>query len=191
MLHYFDYAATTPVLPQVAQTIYQSLTENFGNPSSRYPLGQAAAARLKEDRAAVAAALGCEPGEVFFTSCGTEGNNWAIKAALEVNRRKGKHIITTALEHSAVLEPMKVLESQGYEITRLKADKTGHIDLDELRASLRPNTVLVSMMLVNNELGTVLPVAEAAKTIKAVIFYIGCPTVAAPDNTCRDFSRLA
>ena len=167
MLHYFDYAATTPVLPEVAQTVYQALTEEFGNPSSRYPLGQKAAARLKEDRAAIAAALGCDPSEVFFTSCGTEGNNWAIRAALEFNRRVGKHIITTALEHSAILEPLRLLESQGYEVTYLQPDKTGHIRIDDLAAALRPDTALVSMMLVNNELGSVLPVAEAAKAIKA------------------------
>jgi len=167
MLHYFDYAATTPILPEVANAVYRSLTENFGNPSSRYPLGQQAAARLKEDRAAVAAALGCDASEVFFTSCGTEGNNWAIKAALELNRRKGKHIITTALEHSAVLEPMRLLESQGYEVTYLQPDETGHISVSDVTAALRPDTVLVSMMLVNNELGTVLPVAETAKAIKA------------------------
>jgi len=167
MLHYFDYAATTPVLPEVAQTVYHALTENFGNPSSRYPLGQEAASRLKEDRAAVAAALGCDPSEVFFTSCGTEGNNWAIRAALEFNRRRGKHIITTALEHSAVLEPLHLLESQGYEVTYLQPDKTGHILISDLTAALRPDTVLVSMMLVNNELGSILPVAEAAKVIKS------------------------
>lgn len=167
MLHYFDYAATTPVLPEVAQTVYCALTEEFGNPSSRYPLGQRASARLREDRAAVAAALGCDPSEVFFTSCGTEGNNWAIRAALEFNRRRGKHIITTALEHSAVLEPVRLLESQGYEVTCLRPDKTGHISIADLSAALRPDTVLVSMMLVNNELGTILPVAEAAKAIKA------------------------
>ena len=173
MLHYFDYAATTPVLPEVAETVYRTLTESFGNPSSRYPLGQEAAARVKADRAAVAAALGCEPMEVIFTSCGTEGNNWAIRAAVELNRRKGKHIVTTALEHSAVLEPIRELEAQGYEVTRLQPDKTGHISMDDVRAALRPDTVLVSMMLVNNELGVVLPVAETAKAIKAA----GCPAL--------------
>lgn len=173
MLHYFDYAATTPVLPEVAQATYRSLTENFGNPSSRYPLGQQATAQLKADRAAVAAALGCESSEIFFTSCGTEGNNWAIHAAVEFNRRKGKHIVTTALEHAAVLEPIRELERQGYEVTRLQPDKSGHISMDDVRGALRPDTVLVSMMLVNNELGTVLPVAETAKAIKAA----GCPAL--------------
>lgn len=173
MLHYFDYAATTPVLPEAAQAVYDSLTGHFGNPSSRYPLGQEAAARLKAHRADVAAALGCDPAQVFFTSCGTEGNNWAIRAAVELNRRRGRHIVTTALEHAAVLEPIRALEQQGYEVTRLRPDRTGHISLDELRAALRPDTVLVSMMLVNNELGTVLPVAEAAKAIRAS----GCPAL--------------
>ena len=172
-LYYFDYAATTPVRPEVAQRMYHALSEEFGNPSSRYPLGQAAAARLKEDRAAVAAALGCTPAEVFFTSCGTEGDNWAIQAAVEFNRRRGKHIITTALEHSAVLEPIRRLEHQGYEVTCLQPDRTGHISVDDVTAALRPDTVLVSMMLVNNELGTLLPVAETAKAIRES----GCPAL--------------
>ena len=172
-LHYFDYAATTPVLPQVADVMYRALTQEFGNPSSRYPLGQQAAARLKSDRAAVAAALGCKAEEVFFVSCGTEGDNWAIQAALDFNRRRGKHIVTTALEHAAVLEPIRALERQGWEVTWLKPDRTGHIDPEAVRAALRPDTALVSMMLVNNELGTLLPVAETARAIRET----GCPAL--------------
>ncbi len=173
MLHYFDYAATTPVRSEVAEAVCRALTEGFGNPSSRYPIAQAAAARLKEDRAAVAAALGCEAQEVFFTSCGTEGDNWAVKMAVELNRRRGRHIITTAVEHSAVIEPVKELERQGYEVTWLKPDKAGRIGADAVAAALRPDTALVSMMLVNNELGTLLPVAEAAKAIRES----GCPAL--------------
>ena len=172
-LHYFDCAATTPVCPEAAQAVFQSLTENFGNPSSGYPLGRAAAARVKEDRAALAAALGCAPAELFFTSCGTEGNNWAVRAAAEFNRRRGKHIVTTAIEHAAVLEPVRDLERQGYEVTYLKPDRAGHISAGDVAAALRPDTVLVSMMLVNNELGTVLPVSEAARAIRAA----GCPAL--------------
>ena len=136
-----DNAATTRVCPEAARAALEAMTEGYGNPSSGYALGQAAAAALKEHRAAVAGRLGCAPEELIFTSCGTEGDNWAVRAAAEYGRRKGRHIITTAIEHAAVLEPVKVLAAQGYE-------------------------VLVSMMLVNNELGTLLPVAEAAQSIR-------------------------
>ena len=164
---YLDNAATTRVCPQAAQAALEAMTEQYGNPSSRYPLGREAAKRLKEQRGQVAAALGCAPEEIFFTSCGTEGDNWAIRGAVELGRRKGKHIITTAFEHAAVLEPCKALEREGYEVTWLRPDRTGHISIEDLTAALRPDTVLVSMMLVNNELGTIQPVAEAARAIRA------------------------
>ena len=164
---YLDNAATTRVCPQAAQAALEAMTEQYGNPSSRYPLGREAARRLKEQRGQVAAALGCAPEEIFFTSCGTEGDNWAIRGAVELGRRKGKHIITTAFEHAAVLEPCKALEREGYEVTWLRPDRTGHISIEDLTAALRPDTVLVSMMLVNNELGTIQPVAEAARAIRA------------------------
>ena len=108
-LCYFDYAATTPVRGEVIAAMTAAL-EQFGNPSSRYPYGAQAAKRVKEDRATVAQALGCAPDEVFFTSCGTEGDNWAIRKGVEMNRRKGRHIVTTAVEHAAVLETCKDLE---------------------------------------------------------------------------------
>ena len=164
---YLDNAATTPVCPQAAKAAYEAMTEGYGNPSSGYAIGQAAAAKVKEYRAVVADRLGCLPEELTFTSCGTEGDNWAIRAAVEHGKRTGKHIITTAIEHSAVLEPIRALAAQGYEVTYLKPDKSGHVSIDDLKATLRPDTVLVSMMLVNNELGTLLPVAEAARAIKA------------------------
>ena len=164
-LCYFDYAATTPVRGEVIAAMTAAL-EQFGNPSSRYPYGAQAAKRVKEDRATVAQALGCAPDEVFFTSCGTEGDNWAIRKGVEMNRRKGRHIVTTAVDHAAVLETCKDLEQQGYEVTYLKPDKTGHIAVDDLRAALRPDTALVSMMLVNNELGTVFPIAQCVQAVK-------------------------
>ena len=165
MIHYFDNAATTPVRPEAVQAAVEAMTQGWGNPSSRYAIGTQAAAGVKEHRAQVAAGLGCKPEEVFFTSCGTEGDNWAIQGAVELGRRVGKHIITTAYEHAAVLEPCKALERQGYEVTYLPPDREGNLSLDSLEAALRPDTVLVSMMLVNNELGTVLPVAQAAKLV--------------------------
>ena len=163
---YFDHAATTRVLPEAAQAAVEVMTESYGNPSSLYHLGTQAAKRVAQDRALVAQALGCKADEVYFTSCGTEGDNWAISLAVHLGRHKGKHIITTAVEHAAVLEPCKALELQGYEVTYLHPDATGHIPIEALEEALRPDTVLVSMMLVNNETGILQPVAEAARLLK-------------------------
>ena len=170
---YLDNAATTAVWPEVANAAMEAMLNGWHNPSARYPIGAAAAKTLAEHRAQVAKALGCKVTEVVFTSCGTESNNWAIRGAVEFNRRKGKHIITTAIEHSAVLNPIKELEREGYEVTYLQPDRQGRISLAELEAVLREDTVLVSMMLVNNELGTVLPVKEAGQLIRRK----GCPAL--------------
>lgn len=167
MAVYLDHAATTPVCAAAAQAAVEAMTEGWGNPSSVYPLGKAAAQRREADRAVVAGALGCLPEELFFTSCGTEGDNWAISAAVELNRRKGNHVVTTAIEHSAVLEPMKALQAKGFEVTFLKPDKTGHVDPQAVAEAVRPDTILVSMMLVNNEVGSLLPVRAAADAIRA------------------------
>ena len=166
-LIYFDYAATTPVKPEAVQAMAEALGR-FGNPSSRYAWGREAAQRVKEDRETVAKAFGCSPSELFFTSCGTEGDNWAIRRGAEANRRKGKHIVTTAIEHAAVLETCRDLERQGYEVTYLKPDRAGRIAVEQLAAALRPDTALVSMMLVNNETGAILPVADCVKAVRAV-----------------------
>lgn len=163
---YLDHAATTPVLPGAAQAALHAMTEGFGNPSSLHALGTDAAKALKTQRQMVADALGCQAEELFFTSCGTEGDNWAVALAVHLGRHQGKHIITTAVEHAAVLEPCKALEQQGYSLTYLRPDATGHIRLQDLEDALRPDTVLVSMLLVNNETGAVQPVAEAAKLLR-------------------------
>ena len=173
MFHYFDNAATTQVRPEAAQAAVEAMTQEWGNPSSVYAFGSQAAKLVKGWRADVAGALGCLPEEVFFTSCGTESDNWAIRMGVELNRRKGKHIITTAIEHAAVLETCKELERQGYEVTYLAPDHQGRISPRQLEEALRPDTVLVTMMLVNNELGTILPVKEAARAIKRS----GCPAL--------------
>ena len=164
---YFDYAATTPVRPEAAQAAWEVLTGNFGNPSSGYELGRQAAADVKRWRADVASALGCTSAELFFTSCGTEGDNWALRAAARAMRRRGNHIITTAVEHAAVLETARFLEGEGFRVTYLKPDKTGHISAEEFSAALCDDTIAVSMMLVNNETGALFPVAECAKAAKA------------------------
>ena len=163
---YFDYAATTPVCPEAIAALTEELAQ-FGNPSSRHEFGRQAALRVKANRETVAKALGCTPAEVYFTASGTEGNNWAIRKGAELNRRRGKHIVTTAIEHAAVLETCKDLAGQGYEITYLKPDRQGHISVDDLTAALRPDTALVSMMLVNNETGALLPVAECVRAVKS------------------------
>ncbi len=163
---YLDHAATTPVCPQAAQAALEAMTGGFGNPSSQYPLGREAAQKREADRAVIAKALGCGSGELIFTSCGTEGDNWAIRAAVEYGRRKGGHILTTAMEHDGVLQPMKALEREGFAVTYLKPDKAGHIDPEAVREAVRPDTILVSMMLVNNEVGTILPVRAAHEAIR-------------------------
>ncbi|OUQ79198.1 cysteine desulfurase family protein [Flavonifractor sp. An100] len=172
-MHYLDHAATTQVRPEAVEAAVEAMTKGWGNPSSRYGFGQEAAQALKGWRADVAAGLGCEPGEVTFVSCGSEGDNWAIHSAVELGRRKGKHIVTTAIEHAAVLETCKALERQGCEVTYLQPDREGRIAPEDVKKALRPDTVLVSMMLVNNELGTVLPVAQAARAIREA----GCPAL--------------
>lgn len=167
MAIYLDYAATTPVCPQAAQAALEVMTQGFGNPSSQYASGQAAAQRLASDRMVVAQALGCQPEELFFISCGTEGDNWALRSAAALGRRRGKHLIVTAIEHSAVLETAKAMEREGFSVSYLKPDRSGHIRLDDLRSALREDTVLVSMMLVNNELGTRQPVEEAVRMVRS------------------------
>lgn len=166
MIAYLDNAATTPVSPEAAQAACNAMTTDFGNPSTQYPLGKAAKKALDGHRKAVADALGCKPAEVVFTSCGTESDNWALRLGAQKNRRKGRHIITTAFEHSAILQTCHEMEAEGWEVTYLMPNRQGQISLDDLKAALRPDTVLVSMLLVNNETGAIQPVAEAAQVLK-------------------------
>ena len=164
---YLDHAATTPIPTAVADAMYAVLTKQFGNPSSQYAMGLEMKKQLERWRETVAAALGCQAKQLFFTSCGTEGDNWAITAACWQNRRAGRHIVTTAVEHSAVQECCKWLEQQGYEVTYLKPDSRGDLTAEQILSAVRPDTALVSVMLVNNELGTVYPLAEVAQGLAA------------------------
>lgn len=164
---YLDHAATTPVPAAVADAMYAVLTEQFGNPSSQYAMGLEMKKQVEHWRETVSAALGCQAKQLFFTSCGTEGDNWAITAACWQNRRVGRHIVTTAVEHSAVRECCKWLEQQGYEVTYLKPDSRGVLTAEQILSAVRPDTALVSVMLVNNELGTVYPIAEVARGLAA------------------------
>ena len=164
---YLDHAATTPVPREVADAMYEVLTEQFGNPSSQYAAGLEMKRRVEGWRATVAAALGCEAKQLFFTSCGTEGDNWAIQAAVYQNRRVGRHIVTTAIEHSAVLQCCKWLERQGWEVTYVAPkDASGVITAEDILAAVREDTALVSVMMVNNEIGTVLPIREIAAGLR-------------------------
>lgn len=163
---YLDNAATTPVPKAVADAMYDVLTHHFGNPSSQYPAGAEMKKAVEGWRAVVADALRCESSRLYFTSCGTESDNWAIQAALWQNRHRGRHIITTAVEHSAILEPCKLLAQQGYEVTYLKPDRTGQITAAQVGDALRDDTALVSVMLVNNETGCVFPVEEIAALLR-------------------------
>lgn len=164
---YLDHAATTPVPRPVADAMIEVLTEQYGNPSSQYPFGSEMKKRVEGWREAVAALLDCPADRLFFTSCGTEGDNWALRAAAWQNRHMGRHIVTTAVEHSAVLECCKWLERDGYEVTYLAPDQDGVISAEQVLEAVRPDTAAVSVMLVNNELGTVYPIADIARGLAA------------------------
>ena len=163
---YLDHAATTPVPKAVADAMYTVLTEQYANPNAQYPFGQEMRRSVEDWRAVIAKAVGCEANQLFFTSCGTEGDNWAIRAACWQNRHVGRHIVTTAVEHHAVLHPMQKLEAKGFEVTYLQPDHDGNITVEELKKALRPDTILVSVMMVNNETGAVMPIADMVKATR-------------------------
>ncbi len=160
---YLDNSATTKPCKEAVEAINQALTESWGNPSALYQFGIDTAHLLRSARTKVAAAMGAEPDRVFFTSGGTEADNWAIFGTVKRFGKKNRHIITTAIEHHAVLNCMKELEAQGYEVTYLQPDRSGRISPEDLKAALRKDTVLVSVMMVNNETGAVMPISQMTK----------------------------
>ena len=160
---YADHAATTQVKPQVLEKMMPYFTEEYGNPSSLYSFAYKPKNVIEEARAQVADLLGAEVNEIYFTGCGTESDNWAIKGTASSKADKGKHIITTKIEHHAVLHTCQYLEKKGYEVTYLGVDEFGMISLDELKAAIRPDTILISVMFANNEIGTIQPIAEIGK----------------------------
>ena len=162
---YFDNSATTVCSDAAAERMQQVLLTDFGNPSSLHGKGMQAENYVKESREIIAKTLKCEPKEIIFTSGGSESNNLAIFGSVRANKRGGKHIITTAVEHAAVYMPFKELEKQGYDVTFLPTDETGVIRLEDLENALTDDTVLVAMMHVNNEIGSIMPIAEAGKMI--------------------------
>ena len=165
-IRYFDHAATTMVNPAVLEEMLPYLKEKYGNPSSLYTLGREAKRAIEEARKRVADLLNCEPNEVYFTSGGSESYNMELKGLSHSNYNKGKHIITSKIEHPAVLHTCKALEKQGFRITYLNVNKDGIVDLNELRRSIRNDTILISIMFVNNEIGTIEPIEEIAKIAK-------------------------
>ena len=166
MEHYLDNSATTRVCPEAAEAAMLAMTEIYGNPSSTHTKGREAKQLLDKSRKQVADALGCTAQELVFTSCGSESDNWAILNGAELMRRKGMHIISSQVEHDAVRKSLDELERRGFEVTRLKPDDTGAIPVQAVMEALRPDTVLVTLMLVNNETGAVTDIGAIAKAIK-------------------------
>ena len=162
---YLDYNATTPVLPEIFEAIKPYLTSKWGNPSSSHWAGEGLKEDIEKSRIKIAKSLNCQPEEIFFTSCGTESNNWVLKSVCGFNL-KNKHIITTKVEHKAVLETLKYLEKNGLEVTYLKVDKNGLINLNELEDSIKKNTILISIIFANNETGVISPIKEIGEIAK-------------------------
>ena len=160
---YLDNSATTKPCPQAVEAMNRCLTENWANPSALYSFGIETAKQLRTARGQVAAAMGAVPDRVFFTSGGTEADNWAVYGTVKRLGKRGRHIVTTAVEHHAILNPMQDLQAQGYEITYLQPDHEGRVSPEDLKNALRPDTILVSVMMVNNESGAVMPIAQMAK----------------------------
>ena len=170
---YLDNAATTAVSPEVLQEMLPYFTEHYGNPSSVHGTGRDARKAIENARRQVAAAIGANPQEIYFTAGGSESDNWAIKGAAFANRRKGNHIITTAIEHHAVLHTCAWLEKQGFEVTYLPVDSEGRVTAEQVEAAITDKTVLITVMAANNEIGTLEPIAEIGRVAKAhkVLFH--------------------
>ena len=164
---YFDHAATTPIHPKVVEAMLPYLKEQFGNPLSLHSFGEDPREALEEARAKVADLIGARPNEVYFTSSGSEANNMAVKGIALMNRQKGQHTVVSAIEHQSVLNATQTLEKLGFEVTQVPVDQHGLVDADDVVAAIRDDTTFVSVMHANNEIGTIEPVAEIARAVKA------------------------
>ena len=182
---YLDNSATTKPCREAVEAMTAAMVEGWGNPSALYGFGIETAHALRDARRKVAAALGAEPDRVFFTSGGTEADNWAIYSTVKRYGKRGKHIITTAIEHHAVLNCMKDLESKGFEVTYLQPDEKGNITAADLKAALRKDTILVSIMMVNNEAGSVMPIAQMAKLTHKL-----CPDAVFHTDAVQGFLKI-
>ncbi|MBE6542834.1 MAG: cysteine desulfurase NifS [Ruminococcaceae bacterium] len=189
---YADNAATTPVLPEVADVMRECFLQDgmYGNPSSLYKKGQEANKALNDARAKIAGVLNCKPTEIFFTSCGSESDNWAIKGAARANVKKGKHLITTKIEHHAVLYTMEALEKEGFEVTYLDVDSDGLVSAEQVREAIRPDTTLVAIMYANNEIGTIEPIKEIAAVCREKKVICFTDAVQAVGNVKIDLADL-
>ena len=170
---YLDNAATTKTAPEVVDAMFPYFSEYYGNASTIYSLGAESKKAMDHARQTIADSLGAKPEEIYFTAGGSESDNWALKATAEAYASKGKHIITTKIEHHAILHTCEYLEKRGFEITYLNVDRDGLVSLDELKAAIRPDTILISVMFANNEIGTIEPIAEIGEIAKehGVLFH--------------------
>ena len=164
---YLDNAATTKVAPEVVDAMIPYFTENYGNPSSVYSFASKNKEAITRQREVIAEALGAKSEEIYFTAGGSESDNWALKATAEAYKNKGNHIITTKIEHHAILHTAEYLEKNGFEVTYLDVDEDGVVKMDELKAAIRPTTILISVMFANNEIGTIQPIKEIGEIAKA------------------------
>ena len=188
---YLDYSATTPVDPRVAAKMIPYLTEHFGNPASRsHAYGWKTEEAVEEARGHVAALLGADPREIVWTSGATEGNNLAIKGAAQFYKTKGRHLITQKTEHKATLDTMRELERQGFECTYLDVEENGLVDVEKFKAAIRPDTILASIMMVNNEIGVIQPIAELGEICRAKGIILHCDAVQAAGKVEIDLSTL-
>ena len=187
MLIYMDHAATAPVRDEVIEGV---LEVGYGNPSAMYGLGREAKAAMEEARECVAQALAAQPREISFTSGGTEANNWAILAAARARKAAGRHIVTTSIEHHSVLHSYRQLEREGFEVTYLPVDGKGFLEVGTLREALRPDTILISLMMANNEVGSIQPVAEVARIGRARGILVHTDAVQAFGHVCVDVNAL-
>lgn len=164
-VRYFDNSATTRVKEEVFKEMVPYLSLEYGNPSSLYSIGRSAKRAIEEARKRVASLINCKPEEIYFTSCGSESDNTALKGIAYANKDKGKHIITSKIEHPAILHSCQNLEKNGFDVTYLDVDKNGFVNLETLKNSIRKDTILISIMFANNEIGTIEPIEEIAKIV--------------------------
>ena len=189
-IKYFDNAATTQVNQDVIKEMLPYFSIEYGNPSSLYSIGRRAKRALEEARRKIANIINCKPNEIYFTSCGTESDNLAIKGIAYANKEKGKHIITSKIEHPAVLNTCKELEEQGYKVTYLDVDQNGIVNVEQLKASIKTDTILITIMFANNEIGTIQPIEEIGKIAKENNIIFHTDAVQAMGNLKIDVKKL-
>ena len=187
---YMDYAATTPLKKEVLEEMYHYFTKNFGNPSSIHSFGREAKKAIDLARDRVAKALNAKPEEIYFTGGGSEADNWAIKGVALANKNKGNHIITSSIEHHAVLHTCEFLEKQGFDVTYLPVDEYGMVDPEDVRNAINSNTILISIMFANNEIGTIQPIKEIGAIAKEKGVYFHTDAVQAIGHVAIDVQEM-